>query len=190
VERALDFAPVAFLVARECADRTELCHSWQAVLALGGQPVLLSPLGGEVELIRGPVPGGSMHVDVEVLDATATDFVGLVLPDDDGAAEPSAQHSGDDGGVVALVRAFFAAGLPVAAIGGAARILAAADTVCGRLVTSAPKLRAELARAGASWTGERVVVCERGRSVLVTAQDRSDLPVFCRAFTRRFFALA
>jgi len=187
MERSLDFAPVAILVAGAGAGRAELCHSWQAVLALGGQPVLVSSSGGEVELVRGPVLAGSMHVDVEVHDADATDFAGLVLPGGDCAEEASARPSTSDGRAEAFVRAFFAAGLPVAAIGGAARILAAADAVRGRQLTSAPSLRAELARAGASWADSPVVVCERRRSVLVTAQGRSDLPVFCRAFTQRFF---
>jgi protease I len=144
--------------------------------------VLLSPSGGEVELLRGPVRVGSMHIDVEVRDADAADFAGLVVPDGDGIVEPGAQLA-----AAAFVRAFFAAGLPVAAIGGGQRILVAADAARGRQLTSAPGLRAELAQAGAHWINMRVVVCERGRSVLVTAQDPSDLPVFCQAFTRRFF---
>lgn len=185
VERALDFAPVAFLVAGAGADQTELSHSWQAVLALGGHPVLVSPSGGAVELVRGPDPAGSMQVDVEVADADAADYAGLVVPDGDGTVEPGAQSA-----AVAFVSAFFEAGLPVAVIGGAAHILAAADAVRGRELTSTPNLKGQLIQAGANWTDNRVVVCERGRSVLVTAQDQSDLPVFCQAFTRRFFGPA
>jgi protease I len=124
-----------------------------------------------------------MLVDVEVQDASATDFAGLVLSDGNYDADGLAARASE----LEFVRGFFAAGLPVAAIGDAARILVAADTVRGRQLTAAPDVRMELVRAGANWTDERVVVCEEGPSVLVTAQGRSDLPVFCRAFTWRFY---
>jgi protease I len=187
VERALN-APVAFLVAGTGAYQAELSHSWQAVLAIGAQPVLVSPLGGEIELVSGPVSGGSMHVDVEVAEADATEFAGLVLLSDGaGAEEPDAQRYPAQPEIAGFVQAFFAVGLPVAAIGGAARVLVAADVARGRRLTSAPSLQTELVQAGADWTAERVVVCARRPSVLVTAQDRTDLPSFCQAFTRRFF---
>lgn len=183
MERALDLAPVAFLVMGHRADQAELSHSWQAVLALGGQPALVSSSGGEVGLFRGPVPAGSMQPDVELPDADAAGFAGLVLA----GGQYRAAGAGGQPGAVVFVRAFVKAGLPVAAIGGAAGILIAAGGVAGRRLTSAPSLRTELAAAGASWADERVVVCEQRPGVLVTAQDRSDLPAFCRAFTRSFF---
>lgn len=186
MERAIDFVPVAFLVVGAGIYQTELCHSWQAVLATGGQPVLVAPSGGQIELVRGQDLDGSMPVDVEVPDASATDFAGLVLPDGDYAGDGLRGQPG----ALAFVHAFFAAGLPVAAIGGAARVLVAANALRGRRLTAAPGLRTELTRAGANWADERVVVCELGRSVLVTARERADLPVFCRAFTRRFFCRA
>ena len=82
--------PAAFLAARRGTDHAALTHTWQAVIARGGQPVLVSTSGREVELCRplaetgpartGAARGGSARVDVHVGEAVAADFGGLVLP--------------------------------------------------------------------------------------------------------------
>lgn len=110
--RSLGYAPVAFLAAGAGSDSAEFTHAWQAVLARGGQPVLVSPVPREIDPMRTFGRVGQAGADVQVQDASAASFAGLVLPGGIVHAEqlwvqPSA---------VGFVRDFFAAGLPVAAM--------------------------------------------------------------------------
>ncbi len=175
-------APVAFLAAGYGTGNAEFTHSWQAVLARGGQPVLVSHDRAEVELLSQGGCAGSMPVDVQVMDATAASFAGLVLPGgimngDQLRSEPLA---------VGFVRDFFAAGLPVAAICQSSWLLIEADVVRHRRLTSWPSLRGELSNAGAIWVADHVVTCEDGPNALITCGGPGDLPTFCDTFTRRF----
>jgi len=80
-----------------------------------------------------------------------------------------------DSDAVAFVPSFFDAGKPVAAICHAPWVLAEADVVRGRRMTSWPSLQTDLRNAGATWVDEEVVV-DGG---LVTSRKPDDLPAFC-----------
>lgn len=179
---ALDHAPVAFLAAGQGTDQAELAHAWYAVLARGGQPVLVSPSCGEVELRQNFRQTGTMAVDIRVDDASAADFAGLVLP----GGLVNADQLRLSPLAVGFVRDFFAAGLPVAAICHAPWLLIDAGVVRGRRVTSWPSIRSDLRHAGACWVDDHVVVCEQGPNVLVTSRGQNDLPAFCQVFTEQF----
>ncbi len=81
---------VAFLAAGRGTDHAALTHTWQAVIARGGQPALVSTSRREVELCRlhdgngaGHAAGtrvGAARVDIYVGDAASSEFCGLVLP--------------------------------------------------------------------------------------------------------------
>lgn len=75
---------------------------------------------------------------------------------------------------VELVRAFFAAGKPVAAICHGPWTLIDAGVVQGRKMTSYPSIRKDLENAGARWTDAEVVV-DQG---LVTSRNPGDIPAF------------
>jgi protease I len=117
-------------------------------------------------------------VDVVVADADVADYAGLVLPG--GVANPDALRL--DADAVGFVKAFFEAGKPVAAICHAPWVLAEADVVTGRRLTSWPSLRTDLRNAGAEWVDEEVVV----DGALVTSRKPDDLPAFCEQLVRRF----
>ena len=72
------------------------------------------------------------------------------------------------------MKAFFEAGKPVAAICHAPWVLAEADVVRGRRMTSWPSLQTDLRNAGATWVDEEVVV-DAG---LVSSRTPDDLPAF------------
>jgi protease I len=192
VTQGLVAAPVAFLAAPSGTDNAALTHTWQAVIARGGQPVLVSTSRRDVELCRqhdGTGSGrprsrrvGAARVDIHVADAAATDFCGLVLP----GGLANADQLRANPAAVQFARGFFAAGLPVAAICRAPWVLTEAGVVPGRQLTSWPGIRTDLRNAGATWLDDHVVVCDQGPNVLVTGQDASDLPVFCQWFTRAF----
>lgn len=87
---------------------------------------------------------------------------------------------------MALVRGFFEAGKPVAAICHASWTLVEADVLRGRRLTSWPSLRTDVRNAGGEWVDEEVVVCDGGPNTLVTSRKPDDLPAFCSAFTEVF----
>ncbi len=187
-------APVAFLAAGRGTDHAALTHTWQAVIARGGQPVLVSTSGREVELCRplaetgpartGAARVGSARVDVHVGEAVAADFGGLVLP----GGLANADQLRANPAAVRFAAGFFAAGLPVAAICRSPWVLIEAGVVLGRRLTSWPGIRTDLCNAGATWLDDHVVVCDQGPNVLVTGQETGDLPVFCQWFTQAFAA--
>ena len=132
--------------------------------------------GAEVEIVStntGTIRGKNGYeaiVSRSTADARAEDYDGLVLPGGVG--------NGDrirlDEHAVAFTRDFFAQHKPVAAICHGGWILADADVLQGRKVTSYPSLRTDLRNAGAIWVDEEVVV-DQG---LVTSRTPDDLPAF------------
>jgi protease I len=168
---------VAFLVAAEGIEQVELTEPWQAVEKAGGKPVLVSPEAGTVQAFDHLDKADTFEVDVTVADAQVADYAGLVLPG--GVANPDALRM--DADAVAFVKGFFKAGKPVAAICHAPWVLAEADVVSGKRMTSWPSLKTDLRNAGAEWVDEEVVV----DGSLVTSRKPDDLP----AFTDRMVAL-
>ena len=72
----------------------------------------------------------------------------------------------------------------MAAICHAPWVLAEADVVRGRRMTSWPSLQTDLRNAGAEWVDEEVVVDGN----LVTSRKPDDLPAFGRTIVTRFAA--
>jgi protease I len=176
--------PVAFLAAAEGTEQVELTEPWQAVLARGWRPVLVSPAPDKIQMFNHLDRGDTKDVDLPVATAAETGFAGLVLPG--GVANPDQLRT--DPAAVEFARGFFAAGKPVAAICHAPWTLIEADVVRGRTLTSWPSLRTDLTNAGATWVDEEVARCERGPNVLVTSRRPDDLPAFCKALTEIFGA--
>jgi protease I len=178
----LDGKKIAFLVAPEGIEQVELTEPWKAVEQAGGSPVLVSTTEGEVQAFDHLDKADTFRVDAVVSSVEAGDFAGLVLPG--GVANPDALRMDD--GAVALVRSFLEAGTPVAAICHAPWVLAEADGVRDRRVTSWPSLRTDLRNAGADWVDEELVVDEKGPGLLLTSRKPDDLPAFCKAVVERF----
>ena len=80
-----------------------------------------------------------------------------------------------DDQALAFTRGFFEAGKPVGAICHGPWVLANADVLRGRTVTSVPNIRKDLENAGANWKDDEVIV-DKG---LVTSRTPKDLPAFC-----------
>ncbi|MFI5526959.1 type 1 glutamine amidotransferase domain-containing protein [Kitasatospora sp. NPDC051853] len=168
--------PVAFLAA-DGVDQRELAGAWQAVAEAGGRPGLLAPGPGRVQTYRHLERVGDVVVDGTIAEADPDDWGLLVLPG--GVACPDRLRT--ERAAVELVRAFVRGGRPVAAICHAPWLLAEADVLHGRTVTSWPSLRTDLVNAGATWVDEPVRVCRAGPGVLVTSRRPGDLPWFTEA---------
>ena len=162
---------IAFLAAAEGTEQVELVEPWQAVLAMGWRPLLVSPEPGRIQMFNHLDRGDTKDVDVRVSAAAESDFAGLVLPG--GVANPDALRT--DEKAVAFVRDFVASGKPVAAVCHAPWTLIEAGVLRGRTITSWPSLQTDVRNAGGTWVDEEVVVDEG----LVSSRNPDDLPAFC-----------
>ena len=164
---------IAFLVAPEGVERVELLEPWDAVVDSGHQAALLSTSEGEVQTFDHLDKSERRAVDHVVSSASTEDYDALVLPG--GVANPDLLRGDEE--AVAFVRDFVASGKPVAAICHAPWMLAEADCIKGRRVTSWPSLRTDLVNAGATWVDERLVIDGN----LITSRKPDDLPAFVSA---------
>lgn len=156
---------IAFLLTNNYED-SELTSPWEAVTSAGAEAVLVSPEQGEVEGKK----GHSQRVDLAVSEADAGDFDGLVLP----GGTLNADKIRMDADAVTFTRNFFDQSKPVGVICHGPWILADADVLQGRTLTSFPSLQTDLRNAGATWVDEEVVVDEG----LVSSRTPDDLPAF------------
>ncbi len=116
--------------------------------------------------------GYSITVDASIDRVRAGDFRGVVIP---GGWAPDKLRMSE--GILAFVRDLNSAGKVVAVICHAGWVLASADIVRGRRVTSFRGIRDDLVHAGALWSDEEVVVDGN----LVTSRTPDDLPAFMKA---------
>ncbi|MCK1802887.1 type 1 glutamine amidotransferase [Brevibacterium sp. R8603A2] len=164
---------VAFLLTRG-VEQVELTSPRAALDGAGATTVIVSPSEGTLQAMEGDWEhADTFDVDVPVAQASADDYDMLVLPG--GTLNADALRLDED--AVALVKAFFAAGKPVAAICHAPWILAQADLARGRKLTSYISIRTDLVNAGAEWEDSEVVVDGN----LITSRNPGDLDAFNRA---------
>jgi protease I len=166
---------VAFLVAMEGIEQVELTEPWAAVEAAGATPVLISTDEGRAQAFNHLDKADTFPVDVQVAAAEVGDYAALVLPG--GVANPDALRQDVD--AVSFVRTFVESGKPVAAICHAPWVLAEADVVRDRTVTSWPSLQTDLRNAGATWEDRELVKDDN----LITSRNPGDLPAFTTALT-------
>lgn len=162
---------VAFLVTNGY-EPSELYSPWDTVVENGGEAVLISPESEEVS-------GGdhSQKVDLNIADANADDYDALVLPG--GTKNADQLRMNQD--AVKFTKAFFDADKTVASICHAAWMLAEADVVKDRNMTSYPSLQTDLRNAGANWSDEELVVDGN----LITSRTPKDLPAFNEAIVNK-----
>jgi deglycase len=161
---------VAFL-ATDGVEQVELDRPWQAVADAGGRPELVSLHGGEIQGFNHLDKADRKRVDAVVDDAKPGDYDALVLPG--GVANGDFVRA--DERAVRFVKDFVTSGKPVAVICHGGWVLAEADVLRGRTMTSWPSLRTDLRNAGAIWVDEEVVT-DHG---LVSSRKPDDLDAFC-----------
>ena len=120
-------------------------------------------------------PATEIAVDANAEDVSAVDFDGIIIP---GGYAPDMMRRSPS--MVKLVADFDKAGKLVAAICHAGWMLASADVLKGRNVTSFFAIKDDMVNAGADWQ-DRAVVVDRN---LVTSRTPDDLPVFMPAILK------
>ena len=126
---------------------------------------------GRTDVFSGK-PGTECKADVSAKDVTAGDFDGLVIP---GGYAPDMMRRHP--AMVNLVKDMYQENKLVAAICHAGWMLASADILHGRKVTSFFAIKDDLIHAGADWVDQDVVV----NGNLITSRTPDDLPVFMKA---------
>jgi protease I len=173
-----------------------LKNRWIAVLAADGFekveltiPVAaLEAAGAEVDIVslrRGHIRGVNLHEPASRVKVTCTideasphAYDALLLPG--GFINPDLLRQ--SAAAREFVRAFDAAGKPIATLCHGPWILASAGLLEGRTLTSWPGIRDDMVNAGATWL-DQAVVHDRN---LVTSRGPQDMVPFVRAMLDQF----
>lgn len=158
------------ILATDGFEQSELSSPREALQEAGATVELVSLAKGTIRGWKDGGWGDSEQVDRIVADAKADDYDALMLPG--GVINPDKLRTDSD--AVDFVRSFFKQNKPVAAICHGPWMLAEADVLKGRKVTSYKSIRTDLENAGAEWVDQEVVV-DNG---LVTSRSPKDLPAF------------
>jgi protease I len=166
---------VACLVT-EGFEEAELTEPVKALKEAGAIVDIISSERGSVRAFKHHDPAGPVPVTRTFTEARPEEYQGLLLPGgvinaDTIRTIPEAQ---------AFVKAFAAAGKPMAVICHAPWLLVSTGIARGRQLTSWPSLQDDLRNAGAEWVHREVVVDGQ----LVTSRKPDDIPAFNREFIR------
>jgi len=159
-------------------EQSELLEPRKALEDAGARVDVVSPQRSEVRGWKHTDWGKSVSVDRGLDEASADEYDALLLPG--GVMNPDKLRVNPK--AVAFVKAFVAAGKPIAAICHAPWTLIEAEAVRGRRVTSWPSLKTDLRNAGANWVDEECVV-DNG---LVTSRKPDDIPAFNKKMIEEF----
>jgi protease I len=98
-------------------------------------------------------PGYTLEAEITFAEVDPADYLGLVLP---GGRAPEFLRY--DQHLLEITRHFFAEGKPVASICHGIEILAAADVIRGKRVTTIPRCQLDAEFAGATYVPEGLVI--------------------------------
>lgn len=157
-------------IATDGFEQSELFEPRQALLDRGAQVTLASNKSDPIQGMKHQEKGDTIRPDASIHDVDAGDYDALVIPG--GVANPDTMRMEED--ALRIVRDFFAQDKPVAAICHGPWLLAEADVVAGRKLTSWPSIRTDLQNAGANVVDEQVVVDRN----LITSRKPDDIPAF------------
>jgi protease I len=126
-------------------------------------------------------PAYHLESQIALRDVNPSEYMGLVLP---GGRAP--EYLRYDADLMRIVAHFFEQAKPVASICHGIEILAAADVIRGRQVTTIPKYRYDAEFSGGEYLEQPVVVSDN----LVCCQGKKDIAPWMKAFTKTLSAYA
>jgi len=174
----LDNMTIAVLVA-DGFEQVEMTEPRKALDQAGAHTVLISPAeNGQVKGWKHDHWGDSFAIEEALDRARPESYDALLLPG--GVMNPDKLRMNP--AAVALVKGFFDAGKPVAAICHGPWTVLEAGAAKGRRMTSWPSLQTDLRNAGADWVDQEVVESDG----LVTSRKPDDIPAFNREMIRLF----
>ncbi|MGD9124722.1 MAG: type 1 glutamine amidotransferase domain-containing protein [Desulfarculaceae bacterium] len=159
----------AAILVEELYNEFELWYPYYRLLEAGAQVDRVG--SGSAQVYKSKI-GLPAPADKDISQVSAGDYDGLIIP---GGYSPDFMRRHE--AMVDLVRQVFGQGKVVAAICHAGWMLASADIVKGKTVTSFFAIKDDLIHAGADWVDQEVV--QDGK--LITSRTPADLPAFMRA---------
>ena len=159
-------------------EQSELLEPQKALIAAGATVHVVSAKSGKIKAWDKTDWGVDVDVDVNLTDANAEDYDGLMIPG--GVMNPDKMRA--DENYVNFAKAFFEAGKPVASICHGPQLLIETGALEGRNMTSYPAIKTDLINAGVNWEDSEVVV-DQG---LVTSRSPEDLPAFNKKMIEEF----
>jgi protease I len=165
------------IIATDGFEQSELQEPKRLLETWGATVTVIAP--GDASQIRGWKGkdwGESVAVDQALAAAKPDTYHALVLPG--GVINPDKLRI--DTQAVDFIKAFGAAGKPVAAICHGPWLLVESGLAKGRAVTSWPSLKTDLTNAGAQWRDAEVVVDGN----LITSRKPDDIPAFADAVAK------
>lgn len=169
-----DQTPAKVLImATDGFEQSELFEPRKALLDAGYDVTLASVALDPIQGMEHDEKGDTITPDIVLSDVQPDDYDMLVLPG--GVANPDTLRMEKD--AIDIIQAFFDRDATVAAICHAPSLLAEADVLDGRKVTSWPSIRTDLRNAGAQVVDQEVVIDGN----LITSRNPDDIPAFNKA---------
>jgi len=165
-------------LAADGFEKVELTVSVKALRSAGAEVDIVSLRHGRIRGVNVHEPAGRVKVDATLDEVEASRYDGLLLPG--GLINPDLLRQ--SAAAREFVRAFDQAKKPIASICHGPWVLASAELLQGRTLTSWPGIRDDLVNAGATWLDEEVV----RDANLVTSRGPQDLGPFVQAITALF----
>ena len=179
----LSQAKVAIL-ATDGFEESELSRPAEALRQAGVTVHIIAPKDSTDDTIKAWAEddwGDDYAIDRTLKDADTADYHALVPPG--GQINPDKLRINED--AVQFVKDFVQSNKPVAAICHGPWLLAEADVLKGRKLTSFKSIKTDLQNAGAHWEDSAVVVDEH----LITSRNPNDLPGFIEAIRSQLRAV-
>ena len=158
------------ILATNGFEESELRDPKKALEDTGAEVHIISEESGEIKSWSDGNWGKTYKVDKTLNEVNQSDYNALLLPG--GVINPDKLRRNKS--AVNFVKSFFENKKPVAAICHGPWLLAEADVLKGRKITSYESIKTDMINAGANWVDEEVVV-DAG---LVTSRSPKDLPAF------------
>lgn len=169
-----DQTPAKVLImATDGFEQSELFEPRKALLDAGYDVTLASVALDPIQGMEHDEKGDTITPDIVLGNVQPDDYDMLVLPG--GVANPDTLRMEKD--AIDIIQAFFDRDATVAAICHAPSLLAEADVLDGRKVTSWPSIRTDLRNAGAQVVDQEVVIDGN----LITSRNPDDIPAFSKA---------
>lgn len=165
-------------------ERDELLIPLQRLRGRGARAVHAAPGGAPVQtFVHDTDKDLTVDPDIDLSSASAGDYDAVVVPGGTVNADKLRVRTE----AVELVRAFAAAGKPVAAICHGPWLLIEAGLVDGQTLTSYFSLRTDICNAGGQWTDQQVVHSSENGRTLITSRNPGDLEAFSAAIAGASF---
>jgi len=174
----LDRKKVAIL-ATNGFEESELKEPMNALKNAGADVHIVSEKTGQIIGWADGNWSNSYNVDKTLDEVSQGEYNALVLPG--GVINPDKLRRNEN--AVNFVRSFFENHKPVGAICHGPWLLAEADVLKNRKITSFHSIKTDMINAGANWVDEEVVCDE----ALVTSRTPNDLPAFCSKLVEEIY---